>query len=94
MRLRGADSARRVVKFENLSMGNLFLPFSDEVHYGERVGLIGPNGTGKSHLLGALVVALAIAAAATSLVWRDIVSWLRATLGLTFRGSTELRRAF
>ncbi len=54
VRLRGADSARRVVKFDNLSMGNLFLPFSDEVHYGERVGLIGPNGTGKSHLLGAL----------------------------------------
>jgi ATPase subunit of ABC transporter with duplicated ATPase domains len=54
VRLRGADAARRVAKLEGVSIGDLFLPFSDEVHHGERVGLIGPNGTGKSHLLGAL----------------------------------------
>lgn len=54
VRLRGADAARRVVKLEQVSVGDLFLPFSDEVHHGERVGLIGPNGTGKTHLLGAL----------------------------------------
>ncbi|MEZ5230791.1 MAG: ATP-binding cassette domain-containing protein [Acidimicrobiales bacterium] len=54
MNLRGADSARRVVKMDDLSVGDLFLPFSDEVYFGERVGLIGPNGTGKSHLLRAL----------------------------------------
>ncbi len=52
--LRGADSARRVVKLEQASVNDLFFPFSDEVHFGERLGLIGPNGTGKSHLLGAL----------------------------------------
>jgi ATPase subunit of ABC transporter with duplicated ATPase domains len=52
--LRGADSARRVVKLEKASVNDLFFPFSDEVHFGERLGLIGPNGTGKSHLLGAL----------------------------------------
>jgi ATPase subunit of ABC transporter with duplicated ATPase domains len=52
--LRGADAARRAVKLVDVSVGDLFLPFSDEVHHGERVGLIGPNGTGKTHLLAAL----------------------------------------
>jgi ATPase subunit of ABC transporter with duplicated ATPase domains len=54
VRFRGADSARRVVKFESVAIGDLFMPFSDEVHFGERLGLIGPNGTGKTHLLNAL----------------------------------------
>jgi ATPase subunit of ABC transporter with duplicated ATPase domains len=54
VRLRGADAARRVVKLETVSMDNLFRPFSHEVHHGERVGLIGPNGTGKTHLLAVL----------------------------------------
>ena len=54
VRFRGSDSARRVVKFENVAVDDLFLPFSDEIHFGERVGLIGPKGTGKTHLLNAL----------------------------------------
>ena len=52
--LRGADAARRVAVLKGVGMGTLFRPFTDEFHHGERVGLIGPNGTGKSHLLGAL----------------------------------------
>lgn len=52
--LRGADSARRVLDLRQVSIDDLFFPFTDEVHFGERVGLIGPNGTGKSHLLRAL----------------------------------------
>jgi ATPase subunit of ABC transporter with duplicated ATPase domains len=54
VKLRGADAARRVVQLTDVSIGDLFLPFSHEIYHGERIGLIGPNGTGKTHLLSAL----------------------------------------
>ena len=54
VRLRGADSARRVIRLADVAVDDLFFPFSHEVYFGERVGVIGPNGTGKTHLLDAL----------------------------------------
>jgi ATPase subunit of ABC transporter with duplicated ATPase domains len=54
MRLRGSDSARRVLRLADLSFPDLVEPFSDDVYFGERVGLIGPNGSGKSHVMRVL----------------------------------------
>jgi ATPase subunit of ABC transporter with duplicated ATPase domains len=51
MRLRGGRTGKRVVTCENLGLTGLLRPFSTEVRYGERVGVLGLNGTGKSHFL-------------------------------------------
>jgi ATPase subunit of ABC transporter with duplicated ATPase domains len=51
LRIRGGDSARRVLDFRSIAIDGLIAPFSDEVHFGERVGVIGPNGSGKTELL-------------------------------------------
>jgi ATPase subunit of ABC transporter with duplicated ATPase domains len=53
-RLRGGDSARRVIDLRDVGIDGLVETFSDEIHFGERVGLIGPNGSGKTHLMSLL----------------------------------------
>lgn len=58
-RLRGGDAARRAVTVKGASYDGLIRPFADEVHHGERLALIGPNGTGKTHLLRMLAGQLA-----------------------------------
>ena len=55
VRIPGGDSARIVLRMRELGIDGLVVPFSDEVHYGERVAVIGPNGTGKSSLMAVLV---------------------------------------
>ncbi len=54
MRIRGSDSARRVLDLRSLGIARLVSPFSDEIHFGERVGVLGPNGSGKSELMRVL----------------------------------------
>jgi ATPase subunit of ABC transporter with duplicated ATPase domains len=54
VRMRGGDSARRVLDLRSLGITELVSPFSDEIHFGERVGVLGPNGSGKSELMRVL----------------------------------------
>ena len=51
VRIRGGDSARIVVALRDLGIDGLVRPFEEEIHFGERIGLIGPNGSGKTHLM-------------------------------------------
>ncbi|GAA2785789.1 ATP-binding cassette domain-containing protein [Streptomyces showdoensis] len=51
MRLRGGRTGVRAFTAENLELTGLMKPFSLEIFYGERVAVLGSNGSGKSHFL-------------------------------------------
>ncbi|MER5888497.1 ATP-binding cassette domain-containing protein [Streptomyces sp. NPDC001941] len=51
MRLRGGRTGVRAVTAQDLELTGLMKPFSLEVFYGERVAVLGSNGSGKSHFL-------------------------------------------
>jgi len=51
MRLEGGRTGKRVVICEQLELTDLTHPFDLEVWFGERVAVVGRNGTGKSHFL-------------------------------------------
>ena len=55
MRLRGGRTAKRAVVATGLELkvdgGQLMRPFDTEIWFGERVGILGSNGSGKSHFL-------------------------------------------
>jgi ATPase subunit of ABC transporter with duplicated ATPase domains len=51
MRLKGGRTGVRAVTCEKLALTGLMKPFDLEVFYGERVAVLGSNGSGKSHFL-------------------------------------------
>lgn len=51
MRLKGGRTGKRAVVCEGLSLTGLVEPFDLEIWFGERVGILGANGSGKSHFL-------------------------------------------
>jgi len=51
MRLGGGRTAKRAVVCRRLELTGLMRAFDLEVHYGDRVAVLGANGSGKSHFL-------------------------------------------
>ncbi|MFF3109216.1 ABC-F family ATP-binding cassette domain-containing protein [Kitasatospora sp. NPDC057904] len=51
LRLRGARTGVRAIHCERLELTGLMKPFDLEVSFGERVCVLGSNGSGKSHFL-------------------------------------------
>src|ERR1700742_1524446 len=51
MRLRGGRTGKRVITCEELELTGLMKPFDKEIFFGERIGVLGANGAGKSHFL-------------------------------------------
>ena len=51
MRLRGGRTGVRALTCEGLGLTGLMQPFDLQVFYGERVAVLGSNGSGKSHFL-------------------------------------------
>jgi ATPase subunit of ABC transporter with duplicated ATPase domains len=51
MRLKGGRTGKRAVICEELELTGLMRPFDLEVWYGERIAVLGSNGSGKSHFL-------------------------------------------
>jgi ATPase subunit of ABC transporter with duplicated ATPase domains len=51
IRLSGGRTGKRAVMCEQLELENLTFAFDLEIWYGDRVAVLGANGTGKSHFL-------------------------------------------
>lgn len=56
MRLRGGRTGKRAVVAEKLELTGLMKPFSTEIWFGDRVAVLGSNGSGKSHFLRLLAL--------------------------------------
>jgi ATPase subunit of ABC transporter with duplicated ATPase domains len=51
MRLSGGRTGKRAVVIDNLELTDLMKPFDIEIWFGDRVAVLGSNGSGKSHFL-------------------------------------------
>ena len=51
MRLRGGRTGKRAVVVDDLELTGLMKPFDAEIWFGDRVAVLGSNGSGKSHFL-------------------------------------------
>lgn len=51
MRLRGGRTGKRALVCEGLELSGLMRPFDFEARYGDRIAVLGSNGSGKSHFL-------------------------------------------
>jgi ATPase subunit of ABC transporter with duplicated ATPase domains len=56
MRLSGGRTGKRAVMIDNLELTGLMKPFDAEIWFGDRVGVLGSNGSGKSQFLRLLAL--------------------------------------
>jgi ATPase subunit of ABC transporter with duplicated ATPase domains len=79
MRLRGGRTGKRAVICEELELTGLMRPFDLEVWYGERVAVLGSNGSGKSHFLRLLAGEPVAHAGTARLGARVVPGWFAQT---------------
>ena len=51
MQLAGGRTGKLVLRAQGLALADVVAPFDTEILFGERVGVVGANGTGKTHFL-------------------------------------------
>jgi ATPase subunit of ABC transporter with duplicated ATPase domains len=51
MRIAGGRTGKVALRTRGLSIAGIVRPFDAEIWFGERIGVIGPNGTGKTHFM-------------------------------------------
>ena len=51
MRIAGGRTGKVALRTRGLSIAGIVRPFDSEIWFGERIGVIGPNGTGKTHFM-------------------------------------------
>jgi ATPase subunit of ABC transporter with duplicated ATPase domains len=79
MRLRGGRTGVRALVCEQLELTGLMRPFALEVLYGERVAVLGSNGSGKSHFLRLLAGQEVAATGTARLGARVVPGWFAQT---------------